>query len=64
LPLIAGEVLASPLRSALLYFLTSMASPSGCWAVAFAPNKDWDEGKISYGFLVFWSFFKMILRFL
>jgi hypothetical protein len=41
-----------------------MASPSGRWAVAFAPNKDWDEGKISYGFLVFWSFFKMILRFL
>jgi hypothetical protein len=32
-----------------------MAAPSGRWKISFASNSDWDEGKFSSGFLVFWS---------
>jgi hypothetical protein len=38
-----------------------MASPSGRWAVSFATNRDWDDGKFSSGFLVFWSSTNWIL---
>jgi hypothetical protein len=32
-----------------------MSSPSGRWSISFANSRDWDDGKRSSGFLVFWS---------
>jgi hypothetical protein len=32
-----------------------MSVPSGRWSISFATSQDWDDGKRSSGFLVFWS---------
>jgi hypothetical protein len=32
-----------------------MSAPSGRWSISFANSRDWDDGKRSSGFLVFWS---------
>jgi hypothetical protein len=32
-----------------------MAAPSGRWKISFASNRDWNDGKFSLGFLMFWS---------
>jgi hypothetical protein len=32
-----------------------MSAPSGRWSISFANSRDWDDGKRSSSFLVFWS---------